>query len=396
MGFSGRTDAVGGDIPARGSLSARTLDRQADALVGACMDMADRFRQGGTLLVFGADAAGADTQHVAVEFTHPVLVGKRAIPAVALTAKPFAPVAAGRFGDHPDDHLGGHSGDAAAGRPGGPGGDLAGDLVGELVERRLRLLARPGDVALAIAPGGLPGGLLRALRAARELGLLTVAMAGAGVRAPQDADHVLLAGADDPRTARELQVTTYHLLWEIVHLCLEHADVLPAAASPAGSAGLEKTGVEKSGFEKSGSGSAAAGPQGGWAAGPEPACGADEEGGGSCVTCSDEASPARVLRLLDADLAEVDTGEGTAVVSVALVDARVGQDVLVHAGEAIGLAGGSSDQPVAEDGGGSIGNGGSGHGGGSSRGSGGCGSGGARAAGEVRVRSGEEIGAADG
>jgi len=60
--------------------------------------------------------------------------------------------------------------------------------------------------------------------------------------------------------------------------------------------------------------------------------------GDHCVTCSDEAVAVRVVRLLDGDLADVDVGEGrTEEVSIALVDAGVGDVVLVHAKEAIGL-----------------------------------------------------------
>jgi hydrogenase expression/formation protein HypC len=58
-----------------------------------------------------------------------------------------------------------------------------------------------------------------------------------------------------------------------------------------------------------------------------------------CITCSDEAVPVRVTRLLDDDLALVDTGSSTEEVSVALVDASVGDVVLVHAKEAIAVVG---------------------------------------------------------
>jgi hypothetical protein len=58
-----------------------------------------------------------------------------------------------------------------------------------------------------------------------------------------------------------------------------------------------------------------------------------------CVTCSDEAVAVRVTRLLDDDLALVDTGVGVEEVSVALVDARVGEVILVHAKEAIAVVG---------------------------------------------------------
>jgi hydrogenase expression/formation protein HypC len=62
--------------------------------------------------------------------------------------------------------------------------------------------------------------------------------------------------------------------------------------------------------------------------------------GDVCITCSDEAVEVRVVELLAADLAVVDTGQSMEEVSVALVDAAVGDTVLVHAKEAIAVVGG--------------------------------------------------------
>ena len=66
-----------------------------------------------------------------------------------------------------------------------------------------------------------------------------------------------------------------------------------------------------------------------------------------CITCSDQAVAVTVVRLLDDDLAVVDTGRGNEEVSVALVGAAVGDTVLVHAGEAIATLGGAAggDRP---------------------------------------------------
>jgi hydrogenase expression/formation protein HypC len=58
-----------------------------------------------------------------------------------------------------------------------------------------------------------------------------------------------------------------------------------------------------------------------------------------CITCSDTAVPVRVVRLLDDELAVVDTGAGEEEVSVALVSATVGDTILVHAKEAIAVVG---------------------------------------------------------
>ena len=66
--------------------AADDLAGQADAVAAACHAMAVRFHQGGRLVVFGTGGPSADAQHVAVEFVHPVIVGKRALPAISLTA----------------------------------------------------------------------------------------------------------------------------------------------------------------------------------------------------------------------------------------------------------------------------------------------------------------------
>src|SRR6202521_3558307 len=58
---------------------------EAEQIAQACWGMARRFHQGGRLLAFGNGALATDAQHVAVEFVHPVIVGKRALPALALT-----------------------------------------------------------------------------------------------------------------------------------------------------------------------------------------------------------------------------------------------------------------------------------------------------------------------
>ena len=64
--------------------------------------------------------------------------------------------------------------------------------------------------------------------------------------------------------------------------------------------------------------------------------------GDVCITCSDMAVEVRVLRLLEDQMAVVDTGAGEETVSVALVSAAVGDTILVHAREAIGVVGGGS------------------------------------------------------
>ncbi len=179
---------------------ARELARQAGAVADACHAMAVRFHRGGKLVVFGTGGASTDAQHVAVEFVHPVIVGKRALPAIALTTD-VATVT----------------------------GIAERDGVDAIFAHQLRYLACPADVALGISADGRSPSVLAGLAAARELGLLTIALTGGDggpIAASPAVDHVLRVSSGDPRIVKELQVTTYHILWELVHVFFEQPGVL--------------------------------------------------------------------------------------------------------------------------------------------------------------------------
>jgi D-sedoheptulose 7-phosphate isomerase len=176
------------------------LTAQADAVAAACHAMAVRFHRGGKLVVFGTGGPSADAQHVAVEFVHPVIVGKRALPAISLTAD-VATVT------------------GIAEREG----------VAAIFSHQIRFLADPADIALGICADGNSPSVLAGLEAARERGLLTIALTGGDggrIAASQTADHLLVADSRDPRVVKELHVTLYHLLWELVHVFFEQPGVL--------------------------------------------------------------------------------------------------------------------------------------------------------------------------
>ena len=176
------------------------LADDADSIAAACHAMAVRFHGGGTLVVFGNGTASTDAQHVAVEFVHPVIVGKRAMPAISLTADVAT----------------------VTGIAGTEGFD-------EIFAHQLRHLATGKDIALGISPDGNCANVLRGLAAARELGLLTIALVGGDggrIASLEAADHVLVARSDDPRVIKEVHVTTYHVLWELVHVFFEHPGLL--------------------------------------------------------------------------------------------------------------------------------------------------------------------------
>ncbi|HEY2766166.1 MAG TPA: phosphoheptose isomerase [Pseudonocardiaceae bacterium] len=93
-------------------------------------------------------------------------------------------------------------------------------------------LATGRDMALGISPDGNCGSVFRSLATARELGMLTIALVGGDggdggfIATLGAADHVLVARSDDPRVIKEVHVTLYHVLWELVHVFFEHPGLL--------------------------------------------------------------------------------------------------------------------------------------------------------------------------
>jgi len=177
-----------------------SLGADATVVATACEAMADRFLRGGTLLVFGAGKGAADAAHVAVEFVHPVIVGKRALPALSLAAD--AATLSGLAVADPD----------------------------EMFAAPMRLLGRPDDIALALSSDGSEPAVRRALAVAHDAGLLTIALVGADGGPLTDdpaVDHLLAVHTSDPQVVKEVQVTAYHVLWELVHVFFDQPGIHP-------------------------------------------------------------------------------------------------------------------------------------------------------------------------
>ncbi len=162
-----RLDAL---LLARAEANTAFFAAESARIAELCHRMAERFSRGGRLLAFGGGAADrSDVRHVAVEFVHPVIVGKRALPAIGI--EPAA----------------------------------------------VSLHARPDDIAIAF--GGGPD-VRAAVAAARAAGAMTLAFA------PVGAEHELIVPAKDAFVVQEVVETTYHVLWELVHVFFEHRGLL--------------------------------------------------------------------------------------------------------------------------------------------------------------------------
>ncbi|MDQ3911592.1 MAG: SIS domain-containing protein [Actinomycetota bacterium] len=146
---------------------------EAPRLAEACHEMSRRFLAGGRLLAFGHGSAATDAQHVSVEFVHPVIVGKRALPALDL---------------------------------------------GPEFETRLSINLREHDVVMGFAFPDRDDAVERALLAAKEQGALTFALAG------KVGDYPFDLPDEDPFVCQEVFEVLYHMLWETVHVYFEHRE----------------------------------------------------------------------------------------------------------------------------------------------------------------------------
>jgi D-sedoheptulose 7-phosphate isomerase len=149
------------------------FESDAPRLAEACHEMSCRFLAGGRLLAFGNGSAATDAQHVSVEFVHPVIVGKRALPAL----------------------------------------DLGPDF-----EKRLPVVLQPEDMVMGFAFPGADESVERTLQTARERGALTFALTGEAGEysfAPPDEDGFVI---------QEVFEVLYHVLWETVHVYFEHRE----------------------------------------------------------------------------------------------------------------------------------------------------------------------------
>ena len=158
----------------RNRLCENFFAREAPRLADACREMSERFLRGGRLLAFGRGPYVTDAQHVSVEFVHPVIVGKRALPALDLSAvyRPW-----------------------------------------------LRTILRPEDMVMGFGPPEGDDDVADTLREARSQGAMTFALPGT------DGSYFVGPGTQDPFIHQEIIEILYHTLWETVHVFFEHREL---------------------------------------------------------------------------------------------------------------------------------------------------------------------------
>ena len=160
--------------------------------------MAAAFSDGARLYVMGNGGSHCDAEHVTVEFMHPIFEKRPALPAQTLAAETALLTAVANDEDF----------------------SLA-------FSKQLRLLARRGDIALGISTSGKSTGVARALKAAREMNLLTVGFTGRdGGQMPAVCDHCFIVPSFSIHRIQETHGTLLHILWDLIHVFRGEEDIL--------------------------------------------------------------------------------------------------------------------------------------------------------------------------
>jgi D-sedoheptulose 7-phosphate isomerase len=185
----------------------RFFEQNKGGILDASLDLAIAFHHGKKLLVCGNGGSATDAQHVAVEFMHPITVGRKALPAICLN-NDMAMVTA-----------------------------VANDVsFADVFVRQIIALGSEGDVLIGISTSGNSENLLHAFQTAQRMKLTCIGFAGNDggkmneMKEQGVIDHCFTVPTSSIHRIQESHVTLYHIMWDMVHEFLQHKSLLSSKA----------------------------------------------------------------------------------------------------------------------------------------------------------------------
>ena len=179
------------------------FEANKDAILAASLALAKAFHRGRKMLVAGNGGSATDAQHIAVEFMHPITVGRKALPAICL-ANDLAMVTA-----------------------------VANDVgFADVFARQIIALGQEGDCLLGVSTSGNSDNLIHAFETARRMKLITIGYAGGDggkmieMRDKGLLDFCLTVPTSSIHRIQETHVALYHIMWDMVHTFLEHRSLV--------------------------------------------------------------------------------------------------------------------------------------------------------------------------
>jgi D-sedoheptulose 7-phosphate isomerase len=172
-------------------LRLKMAETMSAEIVSAATAIAEAFKAGRKLLLFGNGGSAADAQHIAAEFMNRFLIERPPLPAIALTTD--TSVLTSIANDYAFD---------------------------EIFSKQVKALGKKGDVALGITTSGSSGNVLKALRAAKKLGMTTIALTGEGGKAASLSDIALQIPSRSTPRIQEAHIVVGHILCDLTDTIL--------------------------------------------------------------------------------------------------------------------------------------------------------------------------------
>lgn len=174
------------------------LDQYAESIGELSEKMAARFAEGHHLWVMGNGGSACDAQHIAVEFIHPILEKRRALPATDLVSQMAVLTAIANDKDY-----------------------------ARIFIDQIELYGKPGDMAIAISTSGNSPNLIYALEAAKKKDILTIAFSGKdGGRLAGAAEYCFTVPTFSTHRIQESHVILLHVLWDLIHISMGEEDII--------------------------------------------------------------------------------------------------------------------------------------------------------------------------
>jgi phosphoheptose isomerase len=188
-----RLDHVVAQLSESAALKQRIARERAPSILAAADTITAAFRAGNKLLLCGNGGSAADCQHMATELVSRLTRERQrpALPAIALTTD--------------TSFLTAFSNDCG---------------FEGVFERQVEALGKPGDVLIAISTSGGSGNVVRAVEAARRLGLSTVGLLGEGGRLTDLVARAIVVPSRDTQRIQEALLAIEHILCDLVETAL--------------------------------------------------------------------------------------------------------------------------------------------------------------------------------
>ncbi len=186
-------DSVNHKLAHHQNVVADYFEKNSQTIVDCAKTIAQMYQRNGRLFTMGNGGSSSDASHIAVEFLHPVTTGRPALPAFDLSNDKTLISAIGN--DVGFEHV---------------------------YARQVENLMTENDLLIGISTSGNSANLLKAFSKAKAKGAYTVALLGGdgGDIAKLGLDHCLIVNTDSIHRTQECHVTTYHILWDLVHTLL--------------------------------------------------------------------------------------------------------------------------------------------------------------------------------